>query len=94
MRYLTGATGGITPAIAATADIGLMLQPGNGYHSLVESFPHWAADNGCFAQGSAFDVEWSCYRGGVRHCGTCGTCVERRAAFVMATVPDPTEYDS
>jgi hypothetical protein len=34
MRYLTGATGGITPAIAATADIGLMLQPGNGYHSL------------------------------------------------------------
>lgn len=24
---------------------------------------------------------WSCYRGGERHCGTCPTCVERRAAL-------------
>jgi 7-cyano-7-deazaguanine synthase len=35
---------------------------------------------------------WSCYRGGRRHCGTCGTCVERREAFVLAGVPDPTRY--
>lgn len=36
---------------------------------------------------------WSCYRGGERHCGTCGTCVERREAFRLAEVRDPTTYE-
>jgi 7-cyano-7-deazaguanine synthase len=36
---------------------------------------------------------WSCYRGGDVHCGRCGTCVERREAFVQAGVADPTRYD-
>jgi 7-cyano-7-deazaguanine synthase len=35
---------------------------------------------------------WSCYRGGDLHCGTCGTCTERREALELAGVPDPTEY--
>lgn len=35
---------------------------------------------------------WSCYRGGDVHCGTCGTCVERREAFTLADLPDPTVY--
>jgi 7-cyano-7-deazaguanine synthase len=35
---------------------------------------------------------WSCYEGGRVHCGECGTCVERREAFELAGVPDPTEY--
>lgn len=35
---------------------------------------------------------WSCYRGGDVHCGACGTCFERREAFVLAGVPDPTTY--
>lgn len=35
---------------------------------------------------------WSCYKGGDRQCGTCGTCVERREAFLRAGVPDPTDY--
>lgn len=35
---------------------------------------------------------WSCYTGGDYHCGVCGTCTERRAAFTEAGVPDPTEY--
>lgn len=35
---------------------------------------------------------WSCYRGGASHCGTCGTCVERREAFDLAGVHDPTGY--
>jgi 7-cyano-7-deazaguanine synthase len=35
---------------------------------------------------------WSCYRGGDVHCGTCGTCTERREAFGVAGVPDPTTY--
>jgi 7-cyano-7-deazaguanine synthase len=36
---------------------------------------------------------WSCYKGGKKHCGKCGTCVERREAFQLAGVPDPTEYE-
>jgi len=42
--------------------------------------------------GVDFARTWSCYKGGAIHCGTCGTCVERREAFVEAGLPDPTEY--
>ncbi|MDG4830004.1 7-cyano-7-deazaguanine synthase QueC [Solwaraspora sp. WMMD1047] len=42
--------------------------------------------------GVPFAETWSCYRGGERHCGRCGTCVERREAFDLAGVPDPTLY--
>jgi 7-cyano-7-deazaguanine synthase len=37
-------------------------------------------------------LTWSCYRGAKVHCGTCGTCVERREAFELAGVYDPTHY--
>jgi 7-cyano-7-deazaguanine synthase len=40
-----------------------------------------------------FAETWSCYKGGVHHCGRCGTCVERREAFDLAGVADPTPYD-
>ena len=40
-----------------------------------------------------FAMTWSCYKGRDIHCGTCGTCVERREAFLDAGVPDPTEYE-
>ncbi|KZL23816.1 7-cyano-7-deazaguanine synthase QueC [Pseudovibrio sp. Ad37] len=39
-----------------------------------------------------FEDTWSCYKGGEKHCGRCGTCVERREAFDLAGVEDPTEY--
>jgi 7-cyano-7-deazaguanine synthase len=39
-----------------------------------------------------FEDTWSCYKGGPTHCGACGTCVERREAFALAGVADPTEY--
>ena len=39
-----------------------------------------------------FGLTWSCYVGGERHCGRCGTCVERKEAFRLAGVPDPTVY--
>lgn len=42
--------------------------------------------------GVPFASTWSCYKGGDAHCGTCGTCVERREAFALAGVVDPTEY--
>lgn len=39
-----------------------------------------------------FELTWSCYEGGAVHCGKCGTCVERKEAFALAHVKDPTEY--
>ena len=44
--------------------------------------------------GIDFSQTWSCYKGSEVHCGTCGTCVERREAFLMAGVADPTDYTS
>jgi 7-cyano-7-deazaguanine synthase len=37
---------------------------------------------------------WSCYKGGEIHCGSCGTCFERREAFSLAGVRDPTNYET
>ena len=42
--------------------------------------------------GVDFARTWSCYKGGEIHCGRCGTCVERREAFLLAGLPDPTVY--
>lgn len=44
--------------------------------------------------GVDFSLTWSCYKGGELHCGKCGTCVERREAFLMAGLDDPTQYQS
>ncbi len=44
--------------------------------------------------GVDFAKTWSCYKGRAQHCGTCGTCVERREAFIHAGVVDPTVYES
>lgn len=43
--------------------------------------------------GVDFAQTWSCYKGGDVHCGKCGTCVERREAFHLAGVTDPTVYE-
>jgi 7-cyano-7-deazaguanine synthase len=42
--------------------------------------------------GVDYTQTWSCYVGGEVHCGECGTCVERREAFLLAGLPDPTTY--
>jgi len=42
--------------------------------------------------GVDFAETWSCYEGGAVHCGECGTCVERREAFQLAGLVDPTDY--
>lgn len=43
--------------------------------------------------GVDFGQTWSCYKGGKIHCGSCGTCVERREAFAIAGIPDPVSYE-
>ena len=42
--------------------------------------------------GVDYTRTWSCYVGGETHCGECGTCVERREAFLLSGVSDPTTY--
>lgn len=53
---------------------------------------------GIAAEGARLGVDfartWSCYKGGARHCGRCGTCVERREAFIKAGLVDPTDYEA
>lgn len=52
---------------------------------------------GIVARGAELGVDfsrtWSCYKGGERQCGACGTCVERREAFALAGISDPTDYE-
>lgn len=43
--------------------------------------------------GIDYSKTWSCYRGGDKHCGKCGTCVERKEALADAGIPDPTDYE-
>ena len=43
--------------------------------------------------GIDYAETWSCYQGGERHCGRCGTCVERREALQQAGITDTTEYE-
>ncbi len=53
---------------------------------------------GIAARGAQLGIDfartWSCYKGGAVHCGTCGTCVERREAFALAGLADSTVYAS
>jgi 7-cyano-7-deazaguanine synthase len=39
-----------------------------------------------------FIKTWSCYKGKKYHCGKCGTCSERKEAFQLAGIKDPTIY--
>lgn len=43
--------------------------------------------------GVDYALTYSCYKGGERHCGRCGTCVERRQALREAGLEDPTLYE-
>lgn len=42
--------------------------------------------------GVNFNNSYSCYNGDSIHCGRCSTCYERREAFYLSGVKDPTQY--
>ena len=42
------------------------------------------------ALGIDYSLTYSCYKGGEKHCGKCGTCTERKEALEGF---DPTEYE-
>lgn len=43
--------------------------------------------------GIDYSTTYSCYRGQEKHCGRCGTCLERRQALRDAGIVDTTEYE-
>lgn len=40
-----------------------------------------------------YELTWSCYEGGEKACGTCGTCIDRKKAFEQNGMEDPIEYE-
>ena len=43
--------------------------------------------------GVPYELTWSCYHGGEKACGKCGTCIDRKHAFEVNGVEDPIEYE-
>ena len=43
--------------------------------------------------GIDYSQTYSCYKGGERHCGKCGTCMERKQALREAGIADNTLYE-
>jgi 7-cyano-7-deazaguanine synthase len=82
------------PGFAAAVDAALSLAD---WHPVTLHAPYLGMTKAdIVAEGARLGIPladtWSCYDGGDVHCGACGTCVERREAFDLAGVPDPTEY--
>ena len=44
--------------------------------------------------GINYAETWSCYKGGNKHCGKCGTCRERKEALSEAGIVDSTGYEN
>ena len=44
--------------------------------------------------GMDYSLTYSCYKGGEKHCGKCGTCRERIEALAEAGIEDTTPYEN
>ncbi|MFX1274214.1 MAG: 7-cyano-7-deazaguanine synthase QueC [Promethearchaeota archaeon] len=44
--------------------------------------------------GVDYSLTWTCYKGGSKACGKCGSCVERLEAFEKAKLKDPLDYET
>lgn len=42
--------------------------------------------------GVPYEFTWSCYEGGEKPCGKCGTCIDRIRAFEKNKISDPLKY--
>tara|TARA_X000001036_G_scaffold439584_1_gene491272 strand:+ start:1048 stop:2295 length:1248 start_codon:yes stop_codon:yes gene_type:complete len=43
--------------------------------------------------GIPYELTWSCYKSGEKHCGNCGPCFMRQTAFKRNYAHDPTLYE-
>ncbi len=81
-------------AVGKAIRLGTGFEPGEGVELITPYSRKTKAD--IVALGKKLNVPyhltWSCYKGGEEHCGVCGTCVERKEAFKLAGVKDPTKY--
>jgi 7-cyano-7-deazaguanine synthase len=63
-----------------------------GNLKLSAPFVHWSkariVEEG-LKRGVPYELTWSCYEGGEKPCGTCGTCIDRQRAFELNGVIDP-----
>lgn len=41
-----------------------------------------------------YELTWSCYEGKDKQCGKCGTCIDRKKAFLENGVEDPVGYEN
>lgn len=41
-----------------------------------------------------YELTWSCYLGGDKQCGKCGTCLDRKNAFKQNGLDDPVPYEN
>ena len=80
---------------------GVVIAAHSGDHAIYPAVevlrPFIAMDKAAIARHGAtlgidFRETWSCYKGADLHCGTCGTCTERREAFQLAGLEDLTDY--
>ena len=82
---------GFVQALAAAVQAGTY----NGVE-LFTPYTHWTKTD-IARRGKELGIDysktWSCYKGGEKHCGKCGTCTERRQALQEAGIVDTTEYD-
>ena len=63
--------------------------------NLITPFVYWRKEQVCargLELGAPLHLTWSCYVGGDKHCGECGTCSERKEAYALCGGDDPTEY--
>ena len=63
---------------------------------LFTPYTHWTKTD-IARRGKQLGIDyaktWSCYKGGEKHCGKCGTCQERQQALREAGITDTTEYE-
>lgn len=69
-----------------------------GWNPIHLHAPYLNMDKGDIAiRGKELNVDysltWTCYKGGEKACGKCGSCTERLEAFEKAGIEDPIEYE-
>ena len=83
-----------TPEFYGSMNRAIMYGTADKVH-LVAPLIHWnkaaIVEHG-LSLSVPYDLSWSCYEGGLLACGSCGTCIDRQAAFRANGVVDPIEY--